>query len=542
MFSSVRHRLAATAAALLGAVLTPVLPAAPASAATSVIAYIADSGYSRVLAVDTATDEVIARIPLAETPEGVAAAPDGKTVWVTSYRADQVSRIDTATNTVTATVTVDNPRAVAVRPDGDRVYVASQVHNGVLTAIDTRTGLVTGTTELGPDGNGSALAVNPRGTRAYVTNPGGRVHVVDLAANTVTETIPVGQTPTSVAVAPDGTRAYVTNRDTNTLSVIDTATNTVSSTVPVGASPRSVAISPNGSKIYVNAYLDDKVSVLDAATNTVTGTIPVEQVTNQLAFLPNGTRAYLTSQNNELFVIDAGTDTVLAKPSPGYEYAGGIAITTVNRPPSADLRITVADGPDPAPLGGAYTITGTVTNSGPSAATAVTAKTVLTGGAAIATTGTGGCTVAGSTVTCAVGNLAAGASVPFTVTVEPQATGTVTATGTVQGAEADPVTGDNTATATTAVSNIYGCTVIGTAGANSLSGTNGNDVICGLGGNDAINSGGGDDRIHGGSGNDAINGAAGNDTIDGGPGFDVVNGGPGTDVCTTAESQVDCNP
>ena len=60
-------------------------------------------------------------------PDGVAVTPDGTKVYVTNYGSNTVSVIDTATNTVTATVTVGtNPRGVAVSPDGKKVYVANQ--------------------------------------------------------------------------------------------------------------------------------------------------------------------------------------------------------------------------------------------------------------------------------------------------------------------------------------------------------------------------------------------------------------------------------
>jgi hypothetical protein len=58
------------------------------------------------------------------------------------------------------------------------------------------------------------------------------------------------------------------------------------------------------------------------------------------------------------------------------------------------------------------------------------------------------------------------------------------------------------------------CTIMGTAGDDTLNGTSGNDVICGLGGNDTINGAGGNDTIKGGEGNDTIKGGTGVDTVD----------------------------
>ena len=59
-------------------------------------------------------------------PWGVAVSPDGTKVYVANEYGNTVSVIDTATNTVTATVNVGSgPFGVAVNPDGTKVYVAN---------------------------------------------------------------------------------------------------------------------------------------------------------------------------------------------------------------------------------------------------------------------------------------------------------------------------------------------------------------------------------------------------------------------------------
>jgi YVTN family beta-propeller protein len=80
------------------------------------------------------------------------------------------------------------------------------------------------------------VAVNPAGTRIYVTNQfDDTMLVIDTAANTVIASITVGDNPSGMAVNPAGTRAYVTNAFSNSVSVIDTATNTVIAIITVGA-------------------------------------------------------------------------------------------------------------------------------------------------------------------------------------------------------------------------------------------------------------------------------------------------------------------
>ena len=114
--------------------------------------------------------------------------------YISNFSANTVSVIDTATNTVTATVAVGTgPEGVAVSPDGARVYVGNFVSDNV--------------------------------------------SVISTASNTVTATVAVGTSPFGVAVTPDGARVYVANSGSNNVSVISTASNTVTATVTVGASP-----------------------------------------------------------------------------------------------------------------------------------------------------------------------------------------------------------------------------------------------------------------------------------------------------------------
>ena len=104
---------------------------------------------------------------------------------------------------------------------------------------------------------GPGVAVNPAGTKVYVTNlgfyndPGNTVSVIDTATNKVTATVKVGTGPYGIAVTPNGKKVYVTNLGSqayitnsgsynapgNTVSVIDAATNKVTATVKVGTGP-----------------------------------------------------------------------------------------------------------------------------------------------------------------------------------------------------------------------------------------------------------------------------------------------------------------
>jgi YVTN family beta-propeller protein len=126
-----------------------------------------------------------------------------------------------------------------------RAYVANSNYPNAgadtVSVIDTATNTVVATVGVGI--NPFDVAITPDGTRAYEMNQGSSsVSVIDTTTNTVVATVGVGGQPQGVAITPDGTSAYVTNAGSNSVSVIDTATNTVVATFGVGSVPYGVAI------------------------------------------------------------------------------------------------------------------------------------------------------------------------------------------------------------------------------------------------------------------------------------------------------------
>jgi YVTN family beta-propeller protein/VCBS repeat-containing protein len=257
-------------------------------------AYVTTFGDDEVSVIDTATNTVIDTITVGDGPVHVAVSPNGDTVYVTNFTAGTVSVIDTDTNAVT-TILVGNgvaPEGVAISPDGTSVYVANRIA-GTVSVIDTTTNMI-GTITVGD--SPARVTVSPDGETVYVVNIGDNtVSVIDTDTNMVTATIPVGVGPFGVAVSPDSATAYVTNASFNTVSVIDTATHTVTATIPVGFAPEGVAVSPDGARVYVANQFGGTVSVIDTATNTVTATIAVGDNPRGVAVSPDGTSVYVVN-------------------------------------------------------------------------------------------------------------------------------------------------------------------------------------------------------------------------------------------------------
>jgi YVTN family beta-propeller protein len=315
-------------------------------------AYITNDINSTVNVIDTASDTVIATVPVGWSPFGIAVNPKGTKAYVGSWGEGTIYVIDTATNTVTATVHAGNGydlNGIAISPDGMKVYAAKNDKTNSVSVIDTATNNITATVTLGDYGGG--VAVNPMGTRVYVTSAGGMnvVYVIDTSNYTVTDTVPVEIGSCGLAVNPSGTKIYVPNENSNNVSVIDTTTNNVTATVPVGSQPYGVAFNPAGTKLYVVS--DNVTYVVDTASNTVTDMVPVGGLRGSVALTPDGNKIYVLGKGN-VSVIDAATSTITATlvgtvgntPSIGQFI---VSPSTTPMPPVANFTSNVTKGTSP---------------------------------------------------------------------------------------------------------------------------------------------------------------------------------------------------
>ncbi len=314
-----------------------------------VLAYVANS--NKVSVIDTSTNTIINTItvePANNITKLITITPDGRFAYVTNLY-DFVSVIDTCTNSIVDTITVgDFPVGVAVTPDGKYVYVANSglatAPSGTISVINTATNTVINTIIVG--GGPLGIAITPDGKFAYVTiSKIDIVSVIDIASNTVVKNIPVGDLPEGIAITPDGNFAYVANQGqsalTNTVSVIDISTNTVVDTITVGVGPTWLTVTPDGKFVYVTNSFDSNVSVIDTATNEVIQTIPVGSIPFVSAATPDGNFIYVTNfLSNNVSVIDTTGNTVVYT-IPNIKQPLGIAIANMPPCPAPSERMCI---------------------------------------------------------------------------------------------------------------------------------------------------------------------------------------------------------
>jgi YVTN family beta-propeller protein len=168
--------------------------------------YICSSFNPETVVVTVADHQIVGHVPQASPfCPNIAAAPDGRQVWLT------------------------------LKDVGKTMVFDAKPPFAVLKTIDT-----------GPITNHVNFARNSKGLFAYVTVGGLNVVKVFRVpdANPVA-TIPVGKLPHGIWPSGDGKRVYVGLENADSLTAIDTLTNKVVAEVPIGQAPQAVNYVPN---------------------------------------------------------------------------------------------------------------------------------------------------------------------------------------------------------------------------------------------------------------------------------------------------------
>jgi len=338
--------------------ITATITATPTAAGG--FAYIANRNSNNVSVINTATNTVVTTIPVNVNPSGVAINPDGSKVYVANATSGNISVISTSTNAVVSTITVNNPYSLAISPDGNKLYVGS-LGASTITVINISTNAIITTISI--ISNPYGICLSPDGSRLYVANAGSEdLTVINTSNNTIVKVIPVGIVPWGLCISPDGSLLYVANSSSNNIDVISTLTYTITATIYTGylSGTISLCISPDGSTLYSANYSLNNVSVINTATNSVIANIPVGSGPYGLSISPDGNEIYaVNSGSNNVSVINAKSNTIISTVNVGSQpwSFGNFVLGAANCTSSpVTFSITV----NPSPTIKASTVSGTI--------------------------------------------------------------------------------------------------------------------------------------------------------------------------------------
>ena len=252
--------------------------------------YIPLGSGNQVIAVDAATDKIVASYSGVDNPHGLVATPDGEYLVAGSLKETPA------------------PAGASAETPTSKLFLVHPEHGHVMSTIP-----VAGWTHhqaITPDGR---YVLSTHATRGYVT-------VLDMNSNKIVHTIPTGPTPNYGVFTRDGSTAYVSNSGNGTISQIDVDSWKVTRALQAGPSPEHVVLSKDEQTIYVTNPRAGTVSAVSVDAGEVAQTYEVGKNVHGLDLGDDGKTLFASSKSDEtLMAIDTATGkqrSIALKPSP----------------------------------------------------------------------------------------------------------------------------------------------------------------------------------------------------------------------------------
>lgn len=275
--------------------------------------------------LDAASGETAHVVETDFNPHEVVVTPDGSKTYVTCSLGGVLNVIDNETFEVVDRVEHELfkfPHGVAIRKSTNDLWLTATYSSHVYR-IDVETDEIEAVFPTHQE-TSHMVALDADESTGYISNiVSGSVSVIDLDAESVTATFPVGSEPEGIAVHEDTGNIYVANQDDGTLSVVDPESYEQLFEVNLGVNPIRVVVSPDGRYVLVPNRLSDDLSIVDTTVErdvivTPDGDwaeggrhpweikrIPVGKWPGGTVFDENGDTAYVANnKTNDVSVID----------------------------------------------------------------------------------------------------------------------------------------------------------------------------------------------------------------------------------------------
>ena len=281
------------------------------------------SNSNKVTVLNVQTLAIESVITVGNFPEDIAFTSDGSQAFVTNSSDATVSVIDTATRTVTQTISLASipmtfPFGIVVGKNDKKVFVTSASaefdgsdKNVAVLNIQNPSNVTLAGAIRAP-GFGGRPAIRPIGNQLLVpvapteSGPPKLLAINPSSGNILYEIQLPGSTafPQDIAVTPNGRFAYISLLDfsggTGGVWVVDLKRRSTVTVINTGDPlVHGIGMTPDGEFVFATNFSagSNSVSVIDTATNTIVATIPTGPQPNEVAVSLDGTRGFITNQN-----------------------------------------------------------------------------------------------------------------------------------------------------------------------------------------------------------------------------------------------------
>jgi YVTN family beta-propeller protein len=232
--------------------------------------------------------------------------PNNEVLYVANYNANYIATIDTATNQVIEKIPVSaHPFAIKVDSVTNKILIANMAGNEITFLVpdeDDQTKhsisstVKTGTVPWGID-------IDTDNHRAYISHRGAHhITVLDTITEKIVDKIEVGDDTQAITVDSDERQIYVSYLQQNKIVKINGKTNQIVNTIESGALAWDLAADSKTHKLYATMKGEDKVFVL--GPESISMALPVVTIQTPIAYVGN-----ILAHGQDVYVSEAAIDT-----------------------------------------------------------------------------------------------------------------------------------------------------------------------------------------------------------------------------------------
>jgi YVTN family beta-propeller protein len=258
--------------------------------------------------------------------------------YVTNSESDSITAIDTASNSVSATITVGPAvggagSAIAISPEGNFVYIA-QAERDVITVFDVLRRQVLTRIHI-PHPRALIFGSQHEAYALTSGDCGDDVAVIDTSTNNVRRFLPLGGRSLGLAVRHDGSVVFahaINDYDGGSLFAIDTSIPGIVGVSPAPGFAQSVTMAADDRHVYVVGTTEDprtdvwaasSVDIVDTATRSVEHTISLSNATGNARFTPDSRFLYVGEGAEAIQAVDLIGGSVAASIHTGRTFVDG---------------------------------------------------------------------------------------------------------------------------------------------------------------------------------------------------------------------------
>jgi YVTN family beta-propeller protein len=294
------------------------------------LAYVPNQKSGTISVIDTASDTVTRTLSAGNTLgkrlQAIDSDAKGSVIYVVDAEHNKLIAIDPAADSVKQSVDIgEDAEGVRLSPHGDMLAVCAEGQHKVLL-IDAKTFKIEA--RIPTQGkNPEHCEFAPDSALLLTSNEGSdNLDVIDLKQQKSVGTIATSGHPRGAAFVPGTSHVYIAQESANAVDVIDLAARKKIASIPTALRTAGVTVSHDGKRIYAANGGAGSVSVIDVATGKVIAQIPVGQRPWNMALTPDGKKLYVANgRSNSVSVIDTATEKVI-KEIPVGELPWGVTI------------------------------------------------------------------------------------------------------------------------------------------------------------------------------------------------------------------------